>query len=111
MTTSWSILKDELIYGATSARSMRTAASWCGRVVLIPRSPAATRPSPPLSLLTQDVHPPQGASPRGAATPDAERRQLTVLFCDLVDSTRLPGGSTRKTAARWCGRTRLPAPR
>src|SRR5262249_6030529 len=25
----------------------------------------------------------------GAATPDAERRQLTVMFCDLVDSTTL----------------------
>ena len=24
-----------------------------------------------------------------ARTPDAERRQLTVMFCDLVDSTRL----------------------
>jgi class 3 adenylate cyclase len=23
--------------------------------------------------------------------PEAERRQLTVLFCDLVDSTRLAG--------------------
>jgi predicted ATPase/class 3 adenylate cyclase len=27
----------------------------------------------------------------GHATPDAERRQLTVLFCDLVDSTALSG--------------------
>src|SRR5215831_13682395 len=29
------------------------------------------------------------ASPGVTPTPDAERRQLTVLFCDLVDSTRL----------------------
>ena len=27
-----------------------------------------------------------------AGTPEAERRQLTVLFCDLVDSTRLASG-------------------
>jgi class 3 adenylate cyclase len=27
-----------------------------------------------------------------ASTPEAERRQLTVLFCDLVDSTRLAAG-------------------
>jgi class 3 adenylate cyclase/predicted ATPase len=36
----------------------------------------------------------QGTSPPPVATsqlPDAERRQLTVLFCDLVDSTRLAG--------------------
>ena len=28
---------------------------------------------------------------RPSPAPDAERRQLTVLFCDLVDSTRLSG--------------------
>ena len=37
-----------------------------------------------------DVSPTQGeASTTGPAPPDAERRQLTVLFCDLVDSTAL----------------------
>jgi class 3 adenylate cyclase len=34
--------------------------------------------------------PAQGeAAPVGPTTPDAERRQLTVMFCDLVDSTKL----------------------
>src|SRR5262252_7555587 len=33
---------------------------------------------------------PQGQlSPQTAPPPDAERRQLTVMFCDLVDSTKL----------------------
>jgi class 3 adenylate cyclase/predicted ATPase len=32
---------------------------------------------------------PQGISPATPQAPDAERRQLTVLFCDLVDSTAL----------------------
>ena len=32
---------------------------------------------------------PGRAHPRQQRLPDAERRQLTVLFCDLVDSTRL----------------------
>jgi class 3 adenylate cyclase len=39
-----------------------------------------TPPSPPSSMV-QHVPPPP--------TPEAERRQLTVLFCDLVDSTAL----------------------
>jgi predicted ATPase/class 3 adenylate cyclase len=39
---------------------------------------------------TPDVSPTQGeAAPVVPSTPDAERRQLTVLFCDLVDSTVL----------------------
>ena len=39
---------------------------------------------------TQENQPTEMASPRDdPRTPDAERRQLTVLFCDLVDSTRL----------------------
>jgi class 3 adenylate cyclase len=32
-----------------------------------------------------------GETPRGDAPPDGERRQLTVLFCDLVGSTELSG--------------------
>src|SRR4030095_15923546 len=32
---------------------------------------------------------PAPMSPAPAVPPAAERRQLTVLFCDLVDSTRL----------------------
>ena len=43
--------------------------------------------------------------------PDAERRQLTVLFCDLVDSTALRASSIPKTGARWCGPIKRPAPR
>ena len=39
---------------------------------------------------TSEVSPTQvEASPIAPPTPDAERRQLTVLFCDLVDSTTL----------------------
>jgi class 3 adenylate cyclase len=45
-------------------------------------SPSATRVEP----LTATAPPPE--TPQ---VPDAERRQLTVLFCDLVDSTVLAG--------------------
>ena len=54
-----------------------------------------TGPTPPQSV----VQPVAGADPPTTDAlppgtphaPDAERRQLTVLFCDLVDSTRLAG--------------------
>jgi class 3 adenylate cyclase/tetratricopeptide (TPR) repeat protein/energy-coupling factor transporter ATP-binding protein EcfA2 len=45
---------------------------------------ARQEPSPPQPVYAQQ--PDRRAESR---TPDAERRQLTVLFCDLVDSTRL----------------------
>ena len=70
------ILKEELLYG------QRLAVDEAGRVLVwtgdteTPVSPAS-----PSSLPA----PPRAAS----APPEAERRQLTVLFCDLVDSTKL----------------------
>jgi class 3 adenylate cyclase/predicted ATPase len=55
-------------------------------------SPTPVSPFPPplqqaISLVDQAPHiiPPAAAQP----PPDAERRQLTVLFCDLVESTKL----------------------
>src|SRR5215510_4125278 len=42
--------------------------------------PPAAQQQPSLQV----TPPPTGPSP-----PDAERRQLTVMFCDLVDSTKL----------------------
>jgi class 3 adenylate cyclase len=57
-----------------------------------PATPAPVSPSVPSELLSapQEVHQAQTAVPPPTPlTPDAERRQLTVLFCDLVDSTTL----------------------
>jgi class 3 adenylate cyclase len=45
---------------------------------------AGTPPEPALK-----PSPPEPARPVTTPTPEAERRQLTVLFCDLVDSTVL----------------------
>src|SRR5215472_8564492 len=62
---------------------------WTGAV---PTPPAvAPHPPPPASqLATQDAPLTQaGTFPTAQPPPDAERRQLTVLFCDLVDSTAL----------------------
>ncbi len=52
----------------------------CGSPLAEPT--AAPKPSQPA-----EQHATQAAPP----TPDAERRQLTVMFCDLADSTKLSG--------------------
>src|SRR5262249_28104606 len=81
-------LKDELVYG------QRLAVDEDGRVLVWTGGASSAPPSAsPVPLpAPPDGAPAQvGASPEKPATPDAERRQLTVLFCDLVDSTALSG--------------------
>jgi class 3 adenylate cyclase/DNA-binding winged helix-turn-helix (wHTH) protein len=52
--------------------------------------PGPTGPVPPGAPQTPLVAPPVvGPPPVALPPPEAERRHLTVLFCDLVDSTRL----------------------
>jgi predicted ATPase/class 3 adenylate cyclase len=83
-------LKDELLYAQQVARDED------GRV-LVWTGGAETPPLPPPRSTTHAFQPAtQEASlprttpgPVPPATPEAERRQLTVLFCDLVDSTPL----------------------
>src|SRR6516164_1262457 len=77
--------KDELLY------AKRLAVDEDGRVLVwtggTPSAPTTASPMPPPTTL--DISPAQGeAAPVGPSTPDAERRQLTVMFCDLVDSTK-----------------------
>jgi len=73
----------------TANRSGAKFCNECGVSLTGPRSvlpPAQEVPTPttPTAQLTQ------GASPSVAfQTSDAERRQLTVMFCDLVNSTKL----------------------
>jgi TOMM system kinase/cyclase fusion protein len=79
-------LKDDLIY------AKKLAVDEDGRVLVwaggMSRAPTTTSPVPPPAV--SEVSPAQGeASPVDPSTPDAERRQLTVMFCDLVDSTKL----------------------
>jgi TOMM system kinase/cyclase fusion protein len=83
-------LKDELLYAQQVARDED------GRV-LVWTAGAATPPSPPPRSTTHVSQPPtQEAAlaqtaprPVTPSTPEAERRQLTVMFCDLVGSTPL----------------------
>jgi class 3 adenylate cyclase len=61
---------------------------WTGDIQEVASHPA--QPTQPPAA--QDQHSPQVAPPATVPpAPDAERRQLTVMFCDLVDSTRLAG--------------------
>src|SRR5262245_18837132 len=66
---------------------------WSGEPV--PASPPAPETAPQPSHSLQQSHTQEDQTPLGEPTyvarrvPEAERRQLTVMFCDLVDSTAL----------------------
>ncbi len=76
-------LKEELIEG------QRVAVDENGKVLVWTgdaETPATRAAAPQETQPTQaEVPPPE------PLTPDAERRQLTVMFCDLADSTKLSG--------------------
>ena len=83
-------IKDELIYAKKLAVDEENRVLvWTGNIegtIEIPSPPPQAIPAP----LTQETPSVQPTSPLGTShTPDAERRQLTLLFCDLVDSTKL----------------------
>ena len=83
-------LKNELLYAQQVTRDEDgRVLIWTGSVDTSssPPSPSAQH-APQLDLsAAQTVQ--REPSPSVAHMPEAERRQLTVLFCDLVDSTRL----------------------
>src|SRR5215467_2923745 len=61
---------------------------WVGESGGVPLSaspPLQAEPQPP----AQRDQPSQVVPPTAPPVPEAERRQLTVMFCDLVDSTKL----------------------
>ncbi len=87
------LLKEELI------DIQQLAVDQDSRMLIWTGDATAAQPvSEPVSTLPtqqeagQEDEPNQGQSqPPEPPTPDAERRQLTVMFCDLSDSTRLSG--------------------
>ena len=85
------ILKDELLKAQRLAvDEAGEVLVWIGDTTTVPtRSKPAPQPGPP-PLAASDVQPaPTLPLPAAPPSPEAERRQLTVLFCDLVDSTAL----------------------
>src|SRR5262245_7152418 len=80
-------VKNELIEGQRLAVDERgNVLVWTGHPETPPASPASTSPPPPEATHRLRA---EASSPATTSPPDAERRQLTVLFCDLVDSTAL----------------------
>src|SRR5215467_1984915 len=82
-------LKFELIEGQRLATDENgTVVVWTGETDATSASaspPAQTSPQP----VNQETQPTTAPPPTDHHTPEAERRQLTVMFCDLVDSTKL----------------------
>ena len=85
------VLKDEII----SAQRLATDEDgrvlvWTGDVAGTQEGASPPAQSTPQAPLQQHL-PSQSASllPTTPHTPEAERRQLTVMFCDLVESTKL----------------------
>jgi class 3 adenylate cyclase len=83
-------LKDDLIYAKHLAVDEDDRVLvWTGGTE-VPRLTPLPVPPPGLVSAAADTSPAQRLPPYAAPlAPDAERRQLTVLFCDLVDSTAL----------------------
>src|SRR6266545_2010246 len=85
-------VKDELIYAKKLAIDEENRVLvWTGNVegtIETPSSPPQSLPSP---LIHETPSIQQASASVASHTPDAERCQLTVMFCDLVDSTVLSG--------------------
>src|SRR6266571_9289605 len=84
-------LKDELLYVHPVRDDEGRGLIWTGDTAS-GQEVAAPSAQPTPQPAAQEQQSPQVA-PRATASPppDAERRQLTVMFCDLVDSTALSG--------------------
>jgi hypothetical protein len=85
-------LKEELLYTYQGAvEEDGRGLVWTGGASATP----APTPNPwqPAGVGERPKAPParSGSPPAAPPAPEAERRQLTVLFCDLVDSTVLAG--------------------
>ena len=62
---------------------------WTGGTEIPSLASASASPPPVQQVITQQDLSTQLESSPAPHSPDAERRQLTVVFCDLVDSTKL----------------------
>src|SRR5215475_5077658 len=81
------LLKEELLYAQYPiADDHGRGLVWTGEPGGV-REPAPRQSTP--QPAAQHDQPTQAEPPTEHRSPEAERRQLTVMFCDLVDSTKL----------------------
>jgi class 3 adenylate cyclase/predicted ATPase len=82
-------LKDAILFAHPVVDEDGRGLVWTGEAD-VPPEPTSTSTQPTQPEVTQEPQPTQAkAPPPEPPTPDAERRQLTVMFCDLVGSTPL----------------------
>ena len=84
-------LTEELMYGQRlAADEDGRVLVWTGDMAMVTEPHVSQSPSGQPSPTHEDP-PAHAATPPVSPMADAERRQLTVMFCDLVDSTTLSG--------------------
>jgi class 3 adenylate cyclase len=84
------VLKDELLYAHPQVvDDAGRGLCWTGDAAATPASAPPAPQHPPQPVGQADVPPQSPSAHTTPQSPEAERRQLTVLFCDLVDSTVL----------------------
>src|SRR6266478_6465018 len=82
------LLKEELIDIQHVARDQEgRMLVWTGAASTTPESTIVQ--SAQQEVRREDQRTPGEAPPAAPRSPEAERRQLTVMFCDVVDSTKL----------------------
>jgi class 3 adenylate cyclase len=82
-------LKEEVLYSQSHVVDDEgKGLIWTGEVETKPQSTSTSLAKPEVAL---EAQPTQSEPPPEPPTPDAERRQLTVMFSDLVGSTKLSG--------------------
>src|SRR5215813_15458524 len=83
------VLKEELLYVHPVRDDEGRGLIWTGDTAS--EQAVASQPAQPTPQPVVQEQPSPEVIPRATVSspPDAERRQLTVMFCDLVDSTKL----------------------
>ena len=103
-------LKIELIDAQQVARDDNgRVLVWIGEAVASPGGDPASAPAAPARPGQKVQLPPLPTPPSAPQRPDAERRQLTVMFCDLVGSTPLSEQLDPEDLRRSCAPIRRPA--
>jgi class 3 adenylate cyclase len=81
-------LKDELLFAHPVVDEDSRGFVWTGATASV-KEVVAHLPQPTPQSAAQEQRSPEVTPRVTVSPPDAERRQLTVMFCDLVDSTKL----------------------